>query len=378
MDELALLKQFRVEDAAVHGAREHARGVLAAAMARHRLRRRYAIALAFAGAAVLAGAAYGIVRELIVGEPAPEEVTQQLARFGQEADLIPYKRPDAPETRNLRVAAVLESSAGRAYLFGAPEGNCAWTWIEGDLGYQGRLNLGGVCGTGEETFWAFGRQRFRDRDVRLLSGRAGPGVARVAVRIGEATVNVPLAGRWFFAEFAKDPTALLTYGAAGRLVREYEVDLHRPAGAQPVPQLHQVGKAREVLRINARGGTEVIVLEVARASDGGNCMIVRSDTTPTNRGCAVPTPEPREIAVAPMQFGGAPTGVQLLVGPVGAEIATLTVGFEDGRMEEMPIEDGWVLYEVARRDYAVGRRPVELVGRDSSGKEIASKRLPWG
>ena len=276
MDELALLRQFRLEDAAVGGARENARRALAGARTRERARRRAAFVIAFVGAAILAGAAYGIVHELIVGDPAPAEVTEQLARFGQQADLIPYKRPDAPETDGLKVVALLESSVGRIYLFGDADGRCAHRWIEGDRGYQGQLNMSGVCGRPTETYWGFGRQRYRDQDVRLLSGHAGPDVARVAVRFGRRLVGVPLADRWFFAEFAEDPSALVTYDSDGRVVREYEVSLRLPGQARPPTHPHQVGEARELLRIRA-SGDELVTLEVARASDGGNCMIVRSD-----------------------------------------------------------------------------------------------------
>jgi hypothetical protein len=79
-----------------------------------------------------------------------------------------------------------------------------------------------------------------------------------------------------------------------------------------------------------------------------------------------------------MQFGGAPTGVQLLVGPVGASIAELQVGFQDGRRDEVPLSEGWALYEVVRANYAEGKRPTELIGLDASGQVIARKRLPWG
>lgn len=380
MDELGLLRQFRLEDAVAGGAREQARQALVTARARQRARTRYAFLAAFVAAAVLAGAAYGIVHELIVGDPAPTEVTEQLARFGQEADLIPYKRPDAPETRGLKVVAVLESSVGRVYLFGDAGGNCAHAWIEGSRGYQGRLNMSGVCGPPTETYWAFGQQQFRERIVHLLSGRVGPDVARVAVRLDGALVTVPLADRWFFAEFAKDPTALVTYDAAGSIVREFEINLRPPLSQRrPVPQRVQVGEARELLRINARGGSEVVTLEVARASDGGNCMIVRSDKKPTNRGCAVPTPGPREIGVVAMQFGGgAPDGIQLLVGPVGTEVTALRVAYQNGRHEEIPLSERWALYEVVPADYVEGRRPVELTGLDRSGRVIARERLPWG
>jgi hypothetical protein len=380
VDELALLKQFRLDDAAADGAREHARRALASAMARHRVRRRYALALALLGAAVLAGGAYAIAHELIVGDPAPAEVTEQLARFGQEADLIPYERPDAPETKGLRVVAVLDSSAGRAYLFGDQAGRCAHTWIEGDRGYQGRLNMSGVCGSETEGFWAFGRRPVGEQVVGLLSGHAGDGVSRITVRVDGRELTVPLADRWFFAELAEDPTALVTYDAAGNVVREYQIPLRRRGDVRPLPppQRHQVGESRELLRIHARRGSETVTLEVARSSDGGNCMIVRSDKTRTNRSCAVPTPKASEIGVVAMQYGGAPTGIQLLVGPVGVRIERLTVRYQDGRVNEVPLNEGWALYEIVRADYEVGRRPVELVGLDGAGEVVASERLPWG
>src|SRR2546421_9255754 len=144
MDELALLKDFRLEDAAASGAREHARAALRAAAARQRRRRRRGfLLLAFVGAAILAGAAYAIVHELVVGSPAPEEVREQPARFGHSAELIPVPHPEDPRLDQARVAAVLKSSAGTVYLFASPNagGLCASTWLEGDRGYQGRLNL---------------------------------------------------------------------------------------------------------------------------------------------------------------------------------------------------------------------------------------------
>jgi len=80
MDELALLKDFRLEDAAPDGARDHARAALRAAMTRRSRfpRRRYAIALAFGLAAVLAAAAYAIVHQFVIGSAAPKDVQDQI------------------------------------------------------------------------------------------------------------------------------------------------------------------------------------------------------------------------------------------------------------------------------------------------------------
>ena len=379
MDELALLREFRLEDAEPSGAREHARSALRGALTRHRRRkRRGLVVLAFVGAAIVATTAYGVVRELIIGDPAPEEVKQALARFGHEAELIPYPRPEDPRVEDARVAAVLESSVGPAYLFSVPNARdlCGWVWIEGQRGYQGRPDMGSVCGRSRETFFAFFPQPVEGGLVRLLSGRASSEVARVSVRFGARAVDIPLTGRWFFAELSEEPTALISYDAAGRVVDDHDIRLDLPRGA-PAPQPRPAGPGLKVAEISARDG-EAIALEVAPASDGGYCMTVGSDRRRPNAGCSIPMPSPREIGVTAMNFGGgAPDGVLLLVGPVGSDIATLELRYENGRVAPVPLRDGWVLFEVERADYVHGRRPESLVARSPSGREIAEERLPW-
>jgi len=138
-----------------------------------------------------------------------------------------------------------------------------------------------------------------------------------------------------------------------------------------------LGEAREVARISAHVDSEDISLLVGRASDGGYCQIVRSDRTPTNRSCSIALPNRDEIGVSAMNFGGAPGGVLLLVGPAGSDIATLEVRYQDGRTATAHLSEHWVLYEVDPSDYVQGRRPELLVARDASGNEIASERLPW-
>ena len=52
-------------------------------------------------------------------------------------------------------------------------------------------------------------------------------------------------------------------------------------------------------------------------------------------------------------------------------------GEGSGRVANIPLSEGWALYEIESADYVEGRRPEVLVGRDASGREIASQRLPW-
>jgi hypothetical protein len=211
--------------------------------------------------------------------------------------------------------------------------------------------------------------------VRLLAGRVSDAVTRVAVRFAERTVDVPLTGRWFFAELSDDPTALLTYDAAGRLVDQHEISQAPPQGTT-IPQPKPVAEAHKVAAISARDG-EAITLEVARASDGGYCVTVRSDRRRPNSGCSTPKQTPHEIGVSAMNFGGAPGGALLLVGPVGSDVASLELRYEDGRVAPVPLNEGWALFEVEPGDYVQGRRPETLIGRDASGQEVATERLPW-
>jgi len=388
MDELALLKDFRLEDASPDGAREHARAALLAVTRRpRRPSRRALVVFAFVAAAVLAGAAYGIVQELIVGSPAPPEVREQPARFGHSAELIPVPHPDDPQLDQARVAGVLDSSAGTVYLFSSPNasGLCASTWIEGDRGYQGRLNMPSVCGDRAQSFYGYGNHDygivaghdFAKNPLRLFWGRAGDRVARVALRFGSRTVAVPLVGRWLLAEIPSIPDEFLSYDAGGQILEHQK--LYWPTGHEPVYKPpHQVTAEHQVARIPARNGSEEVTLLVARASDGGYCQIVRSDRTPTNQTCSVAVPAARKIAVAGMNFGGgAPAGILLLVGPVGPDIAKLELRYQNGRVANIPLNEGWALYEVEPADYVEGRRPEALIGRDASGREIALQRLPW-
>lgn len=78
-----------------------------------------------------------------------------------------------------------------------------------------------------------------------------------------------------------------------------------------------------------------------------------------------------------MNFGGAPGGALLLVGPVGSDIARLELRYEDGRVAPVPLNESWALLEVERGDYLPGRRPDTLIGRDATGRQIATERLPW-
>jgi hypothetical protein len=379
MDELTVVREFRLADAAGDGAKEHARRALSAAIDRRRVRRRYAVVVAaLVGLVLLVSAAYGIVRALRVGEPAPPEVRQALVRFGHEAELIPIPQSPQLDARNARVAATLDSSVGRVDLFSVPAGSaqvCGWLWIEAKRTYDGRPDVSSVCGEARrESFFGFFGDSVGGRHVMLFEGHAAARVARVVLRIRGRDVTVPLVGRWFLAELVARPAAFFSYNADGRVLERHVIPWSLPSHPRRHRVPHRLGPKRLVLTIRSPDTGGLIRLSLARSSTGGRCVYVSSGK---KRSFGCDGFEHGAIGVAPMQLGGAPGGIQLLVGPLSPKIARLDVRYEDGRVARMPLRAGWTLYEVVRADYVKGRRPAVLVGRDRSGKVIARKRLPW-
>src|SRR4051794_11478788 len=210
MDELALLKDFRLEDAAVDGAREHARAALQSAMTRRWLPRRYVVVLAFAVAALLAAAAYAIVHEFVVGEPAPKELNKEIAYIVGKTippSSLPPGQRQAALAGKPRVAAEAQTTSGPIYLITAPlrgGGECRYPVFPGDraLGAVGQL----ITGANECTLPAHPPYLWftvidmtlisRKRTVHLIEGYA-PHAMRV--RIGGQTYETPFG--WFLAEY---------------------------------------------------------------------------------------------------------------------------------------------------------------------------------
>lgn len=215
MDELALLKTFRLEDVAPDGAREYARQAVAAAARHKRNRRRASFAAMLAFAAVLvSGVAYA-GHELLVGDQAPPEVQQALARFAREGG--PPAITDA-RVQDATVAAVLDSTVGRAYLFGVPGGDqlCGWVWLDGARTSSGEPDMSAVCGQTSKTFWAWGHL---GHGMRVLWGHATDNVASATLVFGDRRIDVPLVHQWFFVELADEaPTEVLAYDSDGHLI----------------------------------------------------------------------------------------------------------------------------------------------------------------
>jgi hypothetical protein len=412
MDELALLKDFRLEDASADGAREHARAALQAAMTRRRLpRRRYAIVVAFAVAALLAAAAYAIVHEFIIGAPAPKDVNAQVAqRIGAfvASELIPLRGQPLERGGRTRIGAAAQTSHGRVYLLLTPlqgGGVCETLWFERDRTPEGHpaLELTSTCFYGKKRppglVYAPAPNRHA---VPLIFGHA-PGAVRV--RIGQRLFQTPFG--WFVAPL-RGPEVLTAYGVSGGVVAQRTVRPSGPSVSRPKAKPNRAagpnwpvgprrvlistytGWTQAVLRITNgkksfewRDTHQRLYVAVAPATNGGRCLYVyvgryQLDPSP---GCGFPRPRANEIQIVPIPVGWAANrqfmSILVLLGQAGANIARTDVRFSDGRSARARLRRGVVFYQVRRLEYRAGHRPVEVVARDANGHVLARKHLPF-
>jgi hypothetical protein len=402
MDELTMLRQFRADVPRSLQARRQARERLEQLTrgGRRRRPRLVIILAAFALLIALGGTAYGLAREYLLGDPAPDPVKEQAAMLNEvKGELIP-KATVGPGIRaeETKLAAFLDASTGPVYLWVAPSdrGECLFMQIVGTEQPDGRPNLSGGCGRGNRVIdWGIGATRVRDgRLLPLLSGSVGAEVARLELRSEGATTDVPLQGRYFLLELSGGGNKphpeiprleLIAYDAAGQeLARQKSRPPFNPAGRASGPQepprpIDLTGQRPLIAITTRRTGKpiQLYVLDHVADRGGQRCEVL---VTPggTSTGCGGRSIGPTEVWVSPNQIGTSPNGMLLLWGEVGSQISRLELHFEDGRIEQLPLMKQFALYQVDPADFAAGRRPLRLLGRDQNGKAVGERKLgPW-
>jgi hypothetical protein len=415
MDELALLRDFRLEDAVGDGAREHARATLRAAMTRRSRfpRRRYAVALAFAAAAVLAATAYAIVHQFVIGSTPPKSVQDQIGMRVAVATLghaIPLKgsgpfKPAGPPV----IGAAAQTPEGRVFMVmlnARDGGGCQILWWADKHGPRGEPITSGSCGFGKpvhaRTFgYAYEYDGALAHPYYLLQGYA-PGAVRV--RIGKRFFKTPFG--WFVAVY-RGPEVLTAWGAHGRVVAR--VRLHTPAeqsaisksppttkpAAQPEPGVQRhvfvsrpVGWAQVNVHVTPAGRRftwiktrHEVQVSMRPSTTHGVCIYVDADP-----GRLL---DPICLSTARNEIHAIPGGVgwtmsrhraswaeaESIVGAAGKNVARVDVRFSDGRTAPAQLYKGAIFYLIPRANYAPGHRPAELVGRDAHGRIVARMRL---
>jgi hypothetical protein len=416
MDELALLRDFRLEDAAADGAREHARAALHAVMTRRRLRlprRRYTLVLAFAVAALLAAAAFAIVHEFVIGTPAPvavqKEVGMHIAVAGAGGS-IPFPGYPYKASGPTLIAAAAQTSLGRAYLLLTPirgGGQCQFLWYAYQRSSKGQPMTGGYCGFGKQLHahgFGYGYDLnggLNGHPLDLIEGFA-PGAVRV--RIGDRFFKTPFG--WFIAEY-RGPELLTAYGAHGGVVAHLRLKspAEKSASSQPTrptvpiaptgrPHVFvstRMGWVQGQIRVTPAGRTfrwlytsKPLRVAVSPNNKGGVCIYVHVDRRGLEEPHCISALRANEVKAYPSTVGWVrsrhgPSWVEgeAVLGAAGANISHVQVRFSDGRSAPAPLREGAIFYLIPRPNYAAGHRPVELVGRDASGHNVARKRLPF-
>jgi hypothetical protein len=346
-----------------------------------------ALAGAVAIAAIVAAAAYAVVRYVIVGSPAPPSVTASEKLLNTvKGELIPRVHPGPGiEIAKTKAAAVLKASTGPVYLWVAPTKNggyCEFLQIAGVPTLpDGRANLSGSCTNPPIPKISIGIQATRVHDGRLLGlvvGYAAPPARRVRVRLASGSTHTFTLSASGFLLAEVDPSdqvrAIAALNKRGIVVAREDLS-GLPPRQFPTP----TGPARTLATIRLLGSHRAVVLRVWPSQGGIQCTTL---LTPggTSKGCPRRKARPDQIAVAPTQIGAAPHGFLLLWGAVGAKIKTLHLIFQDGTRVRLPIHDGYVLYQVNPRNFVPGHRPIKLIGSDSTGHAIAiaTRQLgPW-
>lgn len=211
MDELTLLRAFRANVPRSPQARQQAHERLERMIGGRRERRSPRLLVLLAAITLLialGGTAYGLAREYLLGDPAPDPVKQQAAMLNEvKGELIPIAR-QGPGIRveETKLGAFLDASTGPVYLWVAPadRGECWFEQIVGTELPDGRPNLGGSCGhvpNARPIDWGIRATRVRDgRLLARIAGSVSDEVARLELTSEGNTVTVPLQGRYFLFE----------------------------------------------------------------------------------------------------------------------------------------------------------------------------------
>jgi len=336
-----------------------------------------ALAAAFAIAAVLAAAAYAVVRYVIVGSPAPPAVKASEQLLNQvKGELIPRAHSGTGiEVAKTKAAAAVNTSTGPVYLWVAPTrtgGYCAFLQVVGTELPDGRPNLSGGCSNthGSKLDVSMNGISVHGRMLTLLLVHAASPARTVVIGLRSgAQRTLTLSGSQFLVSEvqASDPVRTVSVrDNAGQILARRVIP---SIPAQPTP----IGPFRAVAEIRTITAQKPLSLYVAPATQGTRCA---SFTPGGGAGgiCSKP-PHPNQIDVSPNQRGAAPHGMLLLWGSVGRLISRLELRFEDGTTIPIGLHHGWALYQVNPRNFARGHRPVALIGRNQSGRIVNTRRL---
>jgi hypothetical protein len=206
-----------------------------------------------------------------------------------------------------------------------------------------------------------------------------PGAKNVELRLANGTsLTVPVYEKHILVEIDSHTWLVeaIVLGVQGQILTERHYS--RPL---TLPQL----KARLAQMGSGRIGPWHVVATL-RTIDG---RLVREQTATGRRGCyevRLPTGtagacinrplSPTALDVSATQVGGPPVGV-FLYGPVGQDVRSLELEFEDGTHSSVGIHHGYVLRQINPKNYARGHRPTRLIARNAGGRIVRTRKFDF-
>jgi hypothetical protein len=177
------------------------------------------------------------------------------------------------------------------------------------------------------------------------------------------------------------PVSITLYDASNRVIDRERIlggeppDFvsHRLPGYPPlmVPAKAEWTKRTQLFALRADDGAR-IGLWIAPEQGGGTCMWTNQANGCTNVGHPVHGSIP---ALATLGFQGGGKHVTLCC-TVSKKIARVEARFADGDKIELTPKDGYLIWPIPARHYPPEHRLTELVGYDSGGRQIATRRIP--
>jgi hypothetical protein len=373
----------RLDDSDWHEVRRRAQ------TARRGTRRRWQLAIALAllllgGAA--ANTALGLdlgdrLHDLVAGQPAPPPVEARLRDEATAERIVPlFARTPNVDAEKAHGVMGLETSSGLAALWTVPTNHgpvCYFVELV-TLSEQAGAPRGDSRCTPRPSataalVWSRTRRTVDGRELTLIAGYMAENVSSVSLRSPEgATIPVRTAERFFLAELPAPATgySVIAHGPGGEEIKSSMIT-DFTAGFQDAVLRKASGPARTVIATkDSRGRPLTLTLRPAEGGEvcatvkgrgGGSISCATPDHLRTSSGISV-----HPALVETMVF---------LDGSVGREVATLTLEHEDGTEIDLPIVERFVLYDIPCAHFYEGARPIRLVGRDKSGRVVASEAI---
>jgi hypothetical protein len=386
MDELEYVRGFRA--AVPAGERDRARTALldaiAAAEAPVWKRRRLRLGLVLAVVAitgVVVGSALGVgdrILELIAGKPAPPSIAARLKDEALAKRITPLfaDNPDV-RTQDAHGVVAIGTSGGPVALWTVPTSGGTICYFvefvrlsERDGSPQGESRCVPGPSPGAPILWTNAKRRVDGREVHVLAGPIDPVVGSVWLRSPDgADIRATQADGFYLVAFPDERQGyeLIARDTAGREFKPVPLMGVIPGVFDRQSERKVAGPPRTVIETTDSRGRPLRLL-LQPVEHGETCLIVGGGTTcPPADKLRTPT----GIAVYPTLEGS----IVYLSGSVGPEVSQLTLRYEDGQEVELPVVERFVLYDIPRAHFNDGARPIELIGRNSEGVEVAQQKV---